>query len=207
MQNELIKSVSYDQYEILNNIIHLYNYDRCFDLDPCYSKGVFYKDGNIPQPRIMRDINPQFDFVEKGDCRSTGIENSSIESVIFDPPFLATTGKSLTSFDDNNLINKRFSVCSSEDELWSLYKDSIKEFNRILKHNGILVFKCQDKISSGKQYIIHNDIINECINNGFVCEDIFILIAKSRIVADWQLKNQKHARKFHSYFLVFKKKN
>lgn len=35
---------------------------------------------------------------------------------------------------------------------------------------------------------------------------MFVLLAKNRIVADWQAKNQKHARKFHSYFLVFEKK-
>ena len=37
--------------------------------------------------------------------------------------------------------------------------------------------------------------------------DIFVLLAKSRLTAKWQLKNQRHARKFHSYFLVLKKSN
>ena len=45
------------------------------------------------------------------------------------------------------------------------------------------------------------------LKEGFYPEDIFILLAKSRIVADWQIKNQKHARKFHSYFIVFRKSN
>ena len=79
------------------------------------------------------------------------------------------------------------------------------EFWRILKDKGILIFKCQDKISSGKQYLSHYFIINEAIKIGFYPKDLFILLAKNRIIADWQKKNQKNARKFHSYFLVLEK--
>ena len=75
----------------------------------------------------------------------------------------------------------------------------------MLQKNGILIFKCQDKVSSGKQYFSHVFIVNEAIKRGFYCKDMFVLLAKNRIVADWQLKNQKNARKFHSYFLVFEK--
>lgn len=53
----------------------------------------------------------------------------------------------------------------------------------------------------------HVFIINEAEKLGYYCKDMFILLAKNRIVADWQLKNQKNARKFHSYFLVFEKSN
>ena len=135
------------------------------------------------------------------------LEDNSINSIMFDPPFLATTGKSLTENKNNNLINKRFGVYNNEIELHQMYKDSLKEFYRILNKNGILIFKCQDKVSSGKQYLSHVFIINEAVKLGFYPKDIFILIAKTRLVADWQLKNQKHSRKFHSYFLVFEKNN
>ena len=40
---------------------------------------------------------------------------------------------------------------------------------------------------------------------GFYIKDLFILLAKNRIVANWQLKNQKNARKFHCYYLVLQK--
>ena len=46
---------------------------------------------------------------------------------------------------------------------------------------------------------------NEAINIGFYPKDLFILLAKNRLVADWQVKNQKNARKYHSYFWVFEK--
>ena len=80
-------------------------------------------------------------------------------------------------------------------------------FYRILAESGILIFKCQDKVSSGTQYLSHVFIINQAISIGFYPVDIFVLLAKSRLTAKWQLKNQRHARKFHSYFLVLKKSN
>ena len=124
---------------------------------------------------------------------------------MFDPPFLATKGKSLILENDSNKINKRFGVYPTEKELHQFYINALKEFYRILKDDGILIFKCQDKVSSSKQYFSHNFIMNEAEKIGYYCKDMFILLAKNRIMANWQLKNQKNARKLHSYFLVFEK--
>ena len=177
------------------------------DCDCTYSKGNFYKSTGIDAPLYKFDIFPQTDDVMYGDSRNLPLNNESIMCEMFDPPFLATTGKSLKSNDNNNIINKRFGVYPSEKELHQFYIDSMKEAYRILKNKGILIFKCQDKISSGKQYMSHVFIANEAIKIGFYPKDLFILLAKNRLVADWQVKNQKNARKFHSYFWVFEKKD
>ena len=177
------------------------------DIDPTYSTGNFYKNGKVLDPIFKFDINPQVDGVVKCDCRDLPIEDSSVECVMFDPPFLATTGKSLRSSGDNNKINKRFGVFDNEKELHQFYCDSMKEFYRILKDDGILIFKCQDKISSGKQYMSHVFIMNHAEEIGFYPKDLFVLLAKNRIIANWQRENQKNARKFHSYFWVFQKTN
>lgn len=91
-----------------------------------------------------------------------------------------------------------------EKSLHQCYRDMLKEAYRILKAKGILIFKCQDKVSSGRQYMSHVFVMNEAVKLGFYPKDLFILTAKSRLVADWQ-RNQKHARKFHCYFWVFQK--
>ncbi len=199
----MIKSISYDQNEIIQNILELYCPTKTIDLDATYGKGMFYK--NIQPPKYKFDINPQLKDVKKCDSRNLPIDDNSLKCIMFDPPFLATTGKSLTSNKNNNIINKRFGVYPSENELHKFYVDSLKEAYRILQENGILIFKCQDKISSGKQYLSHVFIINQAIKIGFYPKDIFILLAKNRLVAKWQTKNQKHARKYHSYFIVFEK--
>lgn len=180
----MIKSISYDQSEIIKGILSLHVPNHKIDLDPTYSIGNFYKNTGIDSHQYKFDINPQIEEVEYGDSRNLPLENESIECEMFDPPFLATTGKSLSENKDGNIINKRFGLYLSEKELHQFYIDSMKESYRILKENGILIFKCQDKISSGKQYVSHNFIINEAIKIGFYPKDLFGLLAKNRIVAD-----------------------
>ena len=203
----MIKSISYDQSEIIKWIIQLHVPRGKIDCDPTYSIGNFYKNTDIEKPLYKFDINPQVEGVEYGDSRELPLGDSSINCMMFDPPFLATTGKSLTENNDNNIINKRFGVYPSEQELHKFYVDSLKEAYRVLADKGILIFKCQDKISSGKQYMSHCFIHDEAVKIGFYPKDMFVLLAKNRLVADWQLKNQKNARKFHSYFWVFEKTN
>ena len=74
---DVIKSISYNQHEILYNIMQLHNGGRPFDCDPTYSIGNFY--GNfkiiktngeevtieIPQPKYKFDVCPQVEGVEK----------------------------------------------------------------------------------------------------------------------------------------------
>ena len=203
----MIKSISYDQSEIIKWILQLHVPKGKIDCDPTYSIGNFYKNTGVEKPLYKFDINPQVDEVEYGDSRELPLEDSSINCMMFDPPFLATTGKSLSENNDSNIINKRFGVYPSEQELHQFYIDSLKEAYRVLNDRGILIFKCQDKISSGKQYMSHCFIHDEAVKLGFYPKDMFVLLAKNRIVADWQLKNQKNARKFHSYFWVFEKSN
>ena len=204
---DIVKSVSYDQTEIINWILDLHVPSHHIDCDPTYSKGNFYNNTGIEHPQYRFDIFPQVDGVEYGDSRSLPLKDESIDCMMFDPPFLATTGKSLKADNDSNKINKRFGVYPSEKELHQFYIDSMKEAYRVLKDDGVLIFKCQDKVSSGKQYMSHVFIMDEAVKIGFYPKDLFILLAKNRLVADWQLKNQKNARKFHSYFWVFQKCN
>lgn len=200
----MIKSISFDEQEIIRWILQLHCNGRQIDLDPTYSKGNFYKKG-IDHPILKFDINPQVEGVVEANAENLPLNNESVQTIMFDPPFLATKGKSLEINNSSNKINKRFGVYPTEKELHQFYSNALNEFYRVLQKNGILIFKCQDKVSSGKQYFSHVFIVNEAIKRGFYCKDMFVLLAKNRIVADWQLKNQKNARKFHSYFLVFEK--
>ena len=102
-------------------------------------------------------------------------------------------------------MGTRFHSFKCIADLWEWYDLCIKEFYRVLEANGILIVKCQDTVSSGKQWFSHVHIMNEAEKNGFYTKDLFILVAKSRIIGH-NHNIQKHARKFHSYFLVFVKK-
>ena len=201
---ELIKSIGYDQGEIIRNILKLHVPNGKIDCDPTFSTGAFYQNTDVDAPALRFDISPQREDVVKADARHLPLADSSISCMILDPPFLATKGKSLTAAD-GNIINRRFGVYSDEKSLHRCYADMLTEAYRVLKLGGILIFKCQDKVSSGKQYMSHVFIINEAVRIGFYPKDLFILLAKSRLVADWQKNNQAHARKYHSYFWVLQK--
>ena len=202
--HELIRNTSYDQTEIIKNILKLHVPEGRIECDPTFSTGAFYNGAGIEAPALRFDIRPQSDGVVEADARQLPLPEGSVSCMMLDPPFLATKGKSLTE-GDGNRINRRFGVYPDEKSLHQCYTDMIREAHRVLKPGGILIFKCQDKVSSGKQYFSHVFVMNAAVAAGFYPLDLFILLAKNRLVADWQKKNQQHARKFNSYFWVFQK--
>ena len=202
----LVRNISYDQSEIIRNILRLHVPGGKIDCDPTYSTGAFYNGTGIEVPDLRFDIKPQAEGVIQADARHLPLEDESISCMMFDPPFLATTGKSLTE-GQGNIINRRFGVFPDEQSLHRFYVEAMVEAHRVLKPQGILIFKCQDKVSSGKQYWSHCFIMNEAVKIGFYPKDMFILLAKNRLVADWQARNQRNARKFNSFFWTFQKNN
>lgn len=126
-------------------------------------------------------------------------DESSISSIVFDPPFMfGKHGKT-----DQNIMTKRFTMFDSWNDLECMYKQSLKEFYRVLKKGGIVAFKCQDYTDS-KTTLTHCFVHNWAIETGFKIEDLFIMVFKGGRVWNSNL-TQKHARKYHSYWIVLKK--
>lgn len=198
-QGNIVKTVSYSQSEILSWIIKLYC-PRGFQLDATYSKGNFYK--LIPQPKIKTDLEAAPGVIP-ADVRALPFKTSSLETSIFDPPFLGASPVK-PSRPGSNIIPNRFGKYRTFPELWKMYREALSEFYRVLNPAGILVVKCQDGINDHKQYLSHVEIINYGLSVGFYVKDFFILLSRNILIGAWQ--NQEHARKAHSYFIVFSKK-
>lgn len=184
--------------DILYAIKKMFLDDVNFELDPCYSTGKFYEDLERPDKKL--DKTPQLDYVIQNDIMNgLPYDESSISSIVFDPPFMfGKHGKT-----DQNIMTKRFTMFDSWNDLECMYKQSLKEFYRVLKKGGIVAFKCQDYTDS-KTTLTHCFVHNWAIETGFKIEDLFIMVFKGGRVWNSNL-TQKHARKYHSYWIVLKK--
>ena len=84
----------------------------------------------------------------------------------------------------------------------ALYEDAGKEAYRVLCERGVLIVKCQDEVCSNRQRFTHVEIMQAYERIGFVSEDLFVVVRKNRPGVSRTVR-QVHARKNHSYFLVF----
>lgn len=204
--DNVIKSISYDQAEIIKNILKLHVPNNRIECDITYSKGNFYKKTGIEKPSYIFDKFPQTeDTVQLGDV--IPLEDNSVNSIMVDLPFIVGGMKNVHRYDNGScIIGKRFEQFRNISDLFETYNHWIDESYRVLNENGVLIFKCQDTVSSKKQYLTHVNSIIFMSKIGFYVKDLFSLIAKSRIISPKHI-NQQHARKYNSYFIVAEKKN
>lgn len=66
---DLIKSIGYDQSEIIRNILKLHVPEEKIDCYPTFSTGTFYTGMGIPLPQYRFDISPQRNDVVQADAR------------------------------------------------------------------------------------------------------------------------------------------
>jgi hypothetical protein len=194
--DDKVLSLSGDEKQIIRWILDLYNAGQPVDVDPCYSVGRFWE--GLPKPKHKYDINPQAEGVEMANARDLPLPANSVTSVMFDPPFVVAPSPK------PGIIRDRFACYPTVKKLWEFYGEALREFHRILVTGGLLIFKCQDFVSGGKQHLSHIAVVNMAERAGFYCDDLFVL-HRPNVLWSPNMENQKHARKTHSYFLVFRK--
>lgn len=198
---EVVKSVSHSQQEILRSIARLHCVDG-FACDLTYGKGSFWKDGS--RPVLCYDLEPIEGQSIFGDSTDIQQPDASLPNIVFDPPFLTYIRAGRTG-NGNMALAKQFSGYWRYDELEDHYRKTLTECARVLKHKGILVFKCQDIVHNHRLHCTHANVIGWGEEVGFRLKDLFILAAKSRLPSPNRRGTQKHSRIFHSYFLVMER--
>jgi hypothetical protein len=185
--------------------------------DVTWGKGVFWK----KVPKNQYEVLPS-DIATGIDCRDLPYEDSSLDCVVLDPPYMEGFYRKKNSQKAGSGTHSAFSAAySNGDEknddsqnngtkkwhaaVTDMYFKAGLEARRVLKKNGILIVKCQDEVSAGKQWLTHVEIINEYEECGFYSKDLFIIVRANKPSVS-RLKKQVHARKNHSYFLIFVKK-
>lgn len=196
------RSISYDQREILDWVRELHC-PNGFDVDATFGNGGFYRDES-EWPKYRFDADRTLKNCHYGRSQDLPLADRVVDSVVFDPPFL-TYVRAARHGNGSMVMAKRFSGYWRYDELENHYRASLAEFRRILRPKGVVVFKCQDVIHNHKMHPTHINVTNWAAELGFRLKDLFVLTAKHRMPRPNRKGPPKHARVFHSYFLILER--
>lgn len=191
--------------EVFPHVISVYVAPGSTVADVTYGKGVFWKD----IPSGFYDLRTS-DLSTGTDCRKLPYGDNEIDCVVFDPPYMHTPGGTAhvghQNFENYYQNNQASSDKKYHEAVLDLYFTAADEAFRVLKEAGIYIVKCQDEVCANRQRLTHVELINELALKGFVIEDLFVVMRRGRPGVSRALV-QAHARKNHSYFLVFIKPN
>jgi hypothetical protein len=191
--------------EVFPHVISLYLAPGSTVADVTYGRGVFWR--QVPKGRYR--LLPT-DLASGVDCRKLPYGTGTIDGVVLDPPYMHTPGgtahvnhQSYEGYYRNNQAGNGTGKKYHEAVL-DLYFHAGREACRALRSEGIFIVKCQDEVCANQQRLTHVEIINAYAGLGLVCEDLFVVVRRGRPGVSRVLV-QAHARKNHSYFLVFRK--
>lgn len=178
--------------------------------DVTFGQGVFWR--RIPK----EDYRLVPSDIQSGvDCRNLPYKSGSFDCVVLDPPYmegLFRRSKSHLAGAGTHAPFRHYYSNGAETNggpkyhqaVLDLYFKAGREAYRVLRPEGVLIVKCQDEVSANTQRLTHVEIINEYQRLGFYTKDLFVVVRPNR-PAVTRTKGQVHARKNHSYFLVFVK--
>jgi hypothetical protein len=195
--------------------------------DVTYGKGVFWRNANIAR----YNLSPS-DLKKSGlprgvrggiDSRKLPYNDESFDCIVFDPPYMHTPGG--TAHNGHQNYEEYYANNAEQDpgilrQIWEetngnppkyheavldLYFRSGREAWRVLREGGIFIVKCQDEVCTNRQRLTHVEITNEYEKYGFVVEDLFVVMRNNRPGVSRIMTRQYHARKNHSYFMVYRK--
>ncbi len=150
------------------------------------------------------------------DCWALPFEGESFGCVVLDPPYMegfyrskpgqragaGTHAAFSDSYSDGSTYDPGEDGPKWHDAVVDMYLRAGLEARRVLRAGGKLIVKCQDEVCAGKQRLTHVEIITGYEDMGFYCKDLFVLV-RNNAPGVSRIKQQVHARKNHSYFLVF----
>ncbi|HKM80689.1 MAG TPA: DNA methyltransferase [Candidatus Acidoferrum sp.] len=176
--------------------------------DVTYGNGVFWR--KIPKGTYRLKAS---DIRHGVDATKLPYRDGSLDCVVFDPPYMHTPGGSAHKNHQNYEEYYRNNVVQAAEErtpkkyheaVLDLYFKAAKEAHRVLRDQGVYIVKCGDEVCANQQRLTHVEIINELSVKGFVTEDLFILL-RNNLPGVSRVLRQSHAKKNHSYFIVFRK--
>lgn len=214
-----------DNSEVFPKILDLHVPKGSHIADVTFGKGVFWKsvaDGSYTVSGSDISLKKglkvaSFIKLKSGiDCRKLPYADTSLDCVVLDPPYMEGLYRSSKENLAGDGTHSAFRVHYSNGEIttdgpkWhdavvDVYMRAGREAFRCLRENGILIVKCQDEVSANKQRFTHIEIVTGYESLGLYAKDLFVIVRKNKAGVSRLIK-QEHARKMHSYFLIFQKK-
>jgi len=197
--------------EIFPSILALHVPPGSIIADVTYGKGVFWQE----VPKGLYELRAT-DIQMGIDCRNLPYLDTSLDCVVLDPPYMEglfrKDAEHMAGAGSHAAFRAHYSNGKATLEpgpkwhqaVLDLYFKAGREAKRVLKDSGVLIVKCQDEVSANRQQLTHVEIINEYESLGFYTKDLFVVVRENKPIVSRLLK-QVHARKNHSYFLVFVK--
>ncbi|HEY7830750.1 MAG TPA: DNA methyltransferase [Solirubrobacteraceae bacterium] len=177
--------------------------------DVTYGKGVFWQ-------RVRLD-----DYIVLASDLQTGVDatalpygNESLDALVLDPPYMEGLFRKDTNHMAGGGTHAAFRTHYSDgkpkngngpkwhDAVLDLYYRAAVEARRVLRCGGTFIVKCQDEVSANRQRLTHVELIARFEEEDFYCKDLFVVVRTNKPGVS-RVKKQVHARKNHSYFLIF----
>jgi hypothetical protein len=177
--------------------------------DVTYGLGSFWREIDQSEYKVFQsDLKTGIDF------RKLPYEDESMDAVVLDPPYmegLLRSDESIAGNGTHSAFQTAYSNSQRPEGIESKWHDAVVELyygggleaKRVLrKRGGIFIVKCQDEVSACVQRLTHVELILNFWMLGFYPRDLFVLTRTNKPGVS-RTKKQLHARKNHSYFLVF----
>ncbi|MEE9384020.1 MAG: hypothetical protein V3V08_11470 [Nannocystaceae bacterium] len=209
--------------ELFADIVQLHVDEGATVADVTFGRGVFWR--RVPAGRyqvIASDIasndappDCSFEYRSRVDCRDLPYADGSMDCIVLDPPYMEgfyrRSAVHLAGSGSHANFRNAYSTGEANaagdgpkwhDAVFELYLRAGVEAWRVLKPGGVLIVKCQDEVSANQQRLTHVEIITAYEDLGFYTKDLFVLV-RSNAPGVSRIVKQVHARKNHSFFLVF----
>jgi hypothetical protein len=197
---------------VLDDILKLHVAENSVIADITYGLGAFWKDIDTTKYVLHGS-----DLKTGTDWKNLPYADNSIDVIVFDPPYIEgfyrKKATSLAGVGSHSAFQTAYSNSDVQttsqtkkyhDAVIEAYLSVIPEVNRVLKKSGKFIIKCQDEVSSNAQKLTHVELIYAYEHHKFYCKDLFVVMRNNKPNVS-RILQQVHARKNHSYFLVFEK--